>query len=113
MKYFWIVLFCVFSLSCKIIPEHADNNELNESDGNEIVSHSQKVKVVTVVDKTGLDGCTFLLQLNDSSLLEPINLDDSYKINGTKLAISYRVVSVMSVCMAGTTVKLLTVELMQ
>ncbi len=60
-----------------------------------------KTVVATVVDYGHLDGCTFLLRLRDSTLLEPDRLDEPYRHDGRKVLIRYHAVQRMSVCMAG------------
>jgi len=112
MKRLTIYIFSLFSfcIACKttksIEQESTDSTETNEQ-----ISFNPKLKSAIVIDKTGLDGCSFLLQLPDSSFLEAVNLDDQFKVNGLEVFISYKPVEMMSVCMAGTTVELLTIEL--
>lgn len=65
----------------------------------------------TVVDKTGFDGCNWVLELENGDLLEPIwegtdyqnaKIKDVSLTNGLKVNISYRVKEDMvSICMSG------------
>ncbi len=57
--------------------------------------------VAVVVDSRQLDGCTFLLRLNDGTVLEPDRLPEKFRHGGRKVLIRYHVVKRMSICMAG------------
>jgi hypothetical protein len=59
-----------------------------------------------VVDMTGLDGCTFLLKLNNGENLEPINLPADFKIKELKVMITYELFQGASICMAGKMIKI-------
>lgn len=62
---------------------------------------------VKVVNMTGLDGCGYLLMLNDSTKLDPINLPDSVKRDGLELWVSYKPLNDRAgICMAGKIVQL-------
>lgn len=59
----------------------------------------------TLQDLTGLDGCGMVIQLEDQSYLEPINLSD-FSSNATiednqKIWVKYIEVSGGSICMVG------------
>lgn len=65
-------------------------------------------KVMTLVDRTGLDGCTWLLE-TDSEVFEAINLGDfdAALVNGAKYCVSYEIAEdAASICMAGTIIRL-------
>lgn len=67
---------------------------------------------LTVVDRTGLDGCGFLLQRSDSSLLEPVNLPVEFLQEQIVVDVSYREISDrMSICMAGKIIEITEVKL--
>lgn len=60
-----------------------------------------------VVLQTGLDGCGYLLALDDGKMLEAINLSDTLKKNDLKLWIKYHPEkNAMSVCMSGMVVRI-------
>ncbi|MBC7413190.1 MAG: hypothetical protein H7331_12145 [Bacteroidia bacterium] len=66
---------------------------------------------VTVIDKRGLDGCRFLLKLEDHSTLEPIGLDEKFLVAGKKIWVKFAVAkNAMSVCMSGTPVNISAAE---
>ena len=65
--------------------------------GNDIVA-------ATIYDYTGLDGCTWVIQLENDEVLEPTNIKTlNYKlIDGKKVWVKYSAVSDQaSICMVG------------
>ena len=65
----------------------------------------------TVIDKRGLDGCKFLLKLEDHSTLEPIGLDEKFLVAGKKIWIKFAIAkNAMSICMSGTPVNISVAE---
>jgi hypothetical protein len=62
---------------------------------------------VTVRNFTGMDGCSFVLVVNDSLRYEPVDLADSLKQDELQLWIRFKPVKDhMSICMAGTAIKI-------
>jgi hypothetical protein len=79
-------------------------------------------------DLTGLDGCGYVLELEDGTRLEPvlpslfcgtpplpkeITEDPLYNfefVDGKRVVISYQEAGSMSICMAGTTVKITCIQ---
>ena len=57
-----------------------------------------------VIDKTKTSGCTFVIQVNDSSVFEPVNLESRFKKDGLKIAFKYKKSRAMTTCMMGQTV---------
>ena len=56
-----------------------------------------------------LDGCTFLIRLDDGTTLEPITIPEGTTlIHNRRVAVTYKEKPAMSVCMAGTTANILT-----
>jgi hypothetical protein len=59
----------------------------------------------TIQDLTGLDGCGMVIQLEDQSYLEPINLpdfnDDATIEDNQKVWVKYQEISGGSICMVG------------
>src|SRR5687768_13149848 len=60
----------------------------------------------TVVDYRELDGCTFLLELDDKQKLQPVNLPLEFQKHGVRLYVLYKVKDGMGICMAGKMVEL-------
>jgi len=64
-------------------------------------------------DFSGVDGCMWVIELEDGSRLEPINLSDFdiLPLEGKKIAISYiNRLDMSSICLVGTIVELETLE---
>jgi hypothetical protein len=70
---------------------------------------SGKFLMVKVKDGHGLDGCGFLLEREDGTKFEPVNLADSLKADGKKIRIKYVKEKTMGICMAGERIRLLEV----
>lgn len=65
-------------------------------------------KIMTLVDRTGLDGCTWMLE-TDSESFEPINLSDfdAALVNGGSYCVEFEIAEdAASICMAGTIIRL-------
>ncbi len=54
-----------------------------------------------VIDKTGLDGCSFVIQTEDSTFLEPIGLDPQFRKPNLEIGFKFRPSRAMSTCMIG------------
>jgi len=63
-----------------------------------------------VKNMMGLDGCGFLLILDNGEKLEPTNLDKQFMQNGIILWIKYKPTGNASICMAGKVVTLTATE---
>ena len=64
-----------------------------------------------VIDMRELDGCTYLLELEDGRKLQPVTaLPEKFQINGMKVMITYKITDMMSICMSGQPVTLLTID---
>jgi hypothetical protein len=72
-------------------------------------SHSGMLKG-ELHDYTGLDGCGMLIDLDNGTTLEPINLSDfQYNVNlvdGQKVWVRYHEISAGSICMVGKVVEI-------
>lgn len=74
-------------------------------------SCEQGLERVTVVNKTGLDGCGFMLQRADNSAFEVSNFPDSLKVEGKTFCIKYHLAKQqMSICMGGQIIDILEVQ---
>ena len=54
-----------------------------------------------IVIKYSLDGCNWMLQLEDGKKLEPRNLKDEFKKENLKVWVTYQTFNDYSFCMAG------------
>lgn len=85
-----------------------------ENNSGPLVDGQMMTERLTVVNKTGLDGCGFLLLRQDSTLLEPVNLAVDYQKDLLLLDVSYRLLDDrMSTCMAGNIVEITEVKLVK
>ncbi len=103
MKKYLILIFILFIVSCnkKTAITIAEND-----------FSKQNYIPAKVVLQTELAGCGYMLALEDGSMLQPINLNDTLKQNDLKLWIKYRhEKNAMSVCMMGVVVKIDEVKL--
>lgn len=66
----------------------------------------------TVVDMNGkLDGCGWLIQLEDSTKLEPMNLSETFRKDQLKVWVKYSInTTAASICMAGKIVNITAIE---
>jgi hypothetical protein len=86
---FFLALFTIFSC-------HKDQQE--EVNG-------------TVKDFTGLDGCRMMIVLDNGQRLEPVSVPlNTAFIDNRRVAIKYKAVNAFSICMAGETVKIVSLR---
>lgn len=78
-----------------------------------VVKSSETVTGIraTVIDYRELDGCRFLLELEDGRRLEPVNLEEKFMKHGLKVLITWKNAEGMSICMAGTMVEITSIRL--
>ena len=81
------------------------SKELKKPSTDKNYDHKEEIEA-SVINMTGLDGCTFLLKLLNGEMLEPINLPADFKINGLKVLITYELYQGASICMAGKMIKI-------
>ena len=108
-----VILLLSLTLSCskKTVPASEIKIEATEQKTIEMDYEKEKFVRATVVDMTGLDGCQFLLKLEDGKKLEPINLDPAYKKDGLPVWIKYiDSKGSMSICMTGKMVRIIAIE---
>ncbi len=61
-----------------------------------------------VIDAKGLDGCNFLLELDDGKKVQPLSLPSEFSQDGLKVEVEFKVkTGMMSICMAGPTVEII------
>lgn len=59
-----------------------------------------------IIDKTGLDGCAFLIELQSGEKLIPLNLRKEFRKDNLNVWVKYKKEDAMTVCMAGETVRI-------
>lgn len=98
--YYFTFVFFLFSCSAVKAPVNAsDEKEKQPPDSDYVARGYTKA---TVIDLSGLDGCKFLLKLEDGSRLQPENLDSAFaKENNPVWVKFYLRKNAMSICMAG------------
>ena len=108
---YFIIISCFIVLSCS-----EDNIAPKEIDANRCSIDA------TVRDYAGLDGCGFVLELKDGTILEPVRmvvcgpppqnimtLDNpllNFEEDGKEVLINYEPMQSVSICMVGQTVKI-------
>jgi len=97
MKRRWLILFVLFVFSCDDKEETLDCNIM-----------------ATLKDYTGMDGCEFVLVLENGGVLEMGDFDEkpNFKFkNGMKVSISYEEMRDMaSICMVGPIVRIMCIK---
>ncbi len=101
MKTFMII-FITFAISmitlesCEVVPSPSDD------------SNTKCEFTGTVHDYTGLDGCGFIIELDNGEKLEPAVIEDeSFELeDGQRVSLSYEPIEAASFCMVGKVVKI-------
>ena len=73
-------------------------------------THVQNGFAKAIIINYKLDGCTFMIQLEDEKKLEPVNLEKEFKKDNFKVWIKYRHYAGNSICMAGEMVTVTAIE---
>jgi hypothetical protein len=111
MKLFHILLLSMLifaNCSKKQDKFNTDDNTEENSDGK-----CSGAEHATIVDRTGLDGCTWMLKLDNGSHLEPTNLSDFgiELVDNKSVVITYKERGdLVSICMAGPIVDITCME---
>lgn len=100
------ILFCLINFySCKSNKKVAKETVVT---GDEKKTQGFTKGVVTKYD---VDGCTFLITLENGKRLHPLNLDEAYQIDGLGVWIKYIFQrEAITVCMAGEVIKITAIE---
>ena len=99
------IIFCSFTLFCFLFFSCLTAKKANT------VEDECKLISGEIVDMSTLDGCRFLIQLKDSSFLEPINLSEEHQIHKKEICFQYKFKpEIPSICMKGKVVELLKLE---
>jgi hypothetical protein len=123
MKNILVLLFALTIFSCDsskrsraekevipVPPEKAERpSSLDEpkTDGQVLAEGYKRAKVV---DAAGLDGCGFLLELEDGSKLQPLNLSDAFRINNLEVIVKVKPENRSGICMAGKIVSIIDIR---
>ncbi len=100
LVFYITILFFLFSCTPKTAPVIIADVPGEKSPGMDYTA--QGYSKATIVDLTGLDGCRFLLQLEDGTRLQPENLDSSFEKNSTSVWVKYYFQkNAISICMTG------------
>ena len=99
------IVFCSFALFCFLILSCSTSKNTNA-----VVVECEWISVV-IVDMSRLDGCRFLIQLKDSSFIEPINLSEEYRLNQKSVCFQYKLKpEIPSICMKGKIAEVLNIK---
>lgn len=87
----WVLLMMISSCRSNAPSATAQANHFGKGD---------LVKAM-VLDYSELDGCTFILELEDGTKLEPVELPESFRSDSLKVLVKYTMVKRASICMVG------------
>lgn len=74
------------------------------------VDKSESLETVKVIFFE-VAGCGYMLQRQNQSRLQPINLPEQYHVEGLELYVSYRIIKdAVTICMAGDVVELINIK---
>lgn len=73
-------------------------------------THEQSGFVKATIINYTLDGCNFMLLLEDGKKLEPVNFSEEFKKDNIKVWIKYQHYKGTSICMAGEMVTVTAIE---
>ena len=106
-----IIVVIVLAASCsrKTIPT---TTEVKDAPKEVIINYQQEGYIPgTIVDMTGLDGCNYMIKLENGKKLEPDKLEDQFKQNDLPVWIKYSIPkSAMGICMSGQMVILTAIQ---
>ena len=85
-----IVALLISTSSCKCQEKAATTAAANKKEANmKQVDLSGATMIEGTVIESGDKACFWAIELPDKSLVDPINLEDSYKKNGTKIHLTF------------------------
>ena len=101
-----VLVGAIFITSC------AGKKDVVKSQASSVSIHVPEGYVsMKVVDYSGLDGCGFLLQQNDSLFFEPLHLDSNMRMNDLKVFVQYKLAkNQMGICMRGKKIEILDIK---
>ena len=102
----WVVFACHNKMApVKEVPQQPDLTP-------RIDYAKENYTMATVVNMTGLDGCGYLLKLEDGKKLEPDKpLEETFRVDGLPVWVKFQMTKGMaSICMAGQIVRISHIE---
>jgi hypothetical protein len=113
MKYFFIIILIGSMISCTPTKTSTDEEASAREVPTEVITKPSCGTLATVKDNSGLDGCKFLIILDNDQRLEPLVMEDKnfeFK-DGQRIRLNYETErEMMSVCMSGMGVKVTCIE---
>ena len=113
MKYFFIIILIGSIFSCTPTRTQTGEGDDTIEVPTEEITKPSCGTLATVKDNSGLDGCKFLIILDDGKRLEPLVMEDKdfqFKDN-QRIRLNYEQErEMMSVCMGGMGVKVTCIE---
>lgn len=99
-----LLIGSLFFINCSA----KQKSSLTQSTTSTVATQENKVKPIesnkiigTVLDKSKIDGCSYVISINDSTNYEPINLEKTYQKDGLKIMFTYKLSRAMTACMMG------------
>lgn len=109
-----VVVFFTVSCSRKTVPVTSDPviSEEKISPVAATINYQKEGYIPgTIIDMTGLDGCSFMIKLENGKKLEPDHLEDHFKQNDLPVWIKYSIPkSTFGICMSGQMVILTAIQ---
>lgn len=104
-RYFKFIFFLLLCLCLMYL--HACKAKKNQHIQDNIASYQNYTKAT--INKIDLDGCSWVIILDNGKRLEPINLADEFKINNLNIWVQYKTYQGNSVCMIGEMITVLAI----
>ena len=105
IKLIMIVLIISATIqSCKV------NVKLLQQQPKAVAPFHTNFTAATIINYT-LDGCSWMIKLEDGKLLEPVNLKEEFKKENLKIWVQYKHYENFSFCMAGEMVTITAIEI--
>lgn len=104
----YIALFCGILLTVQSCKTRDKSPKLEVANNKTASAPNRNIKLIregytygVITDKTGLDGCTYVIYGDSNRVFEPFNLEENYKKDGLKVYFKYRLSRMASICQHG------------